>query len=303
MSRLSPERVALAREIIGRYPVSRSALIPLIHLAQEQDGHVATDAMEHIAELVGCTPAEVYGTGSFYEMFKFHPVGTYVVGVCTNISCLLQGADELLEHAQEALDVRTGGTTADGMFTLEDVECIAACTLAPCVQVNYRYIPNVTPESFDRLVADLRSGALGLPAQEAAQALAETIPAHGTLGRVRQHVEPGRWAGSGTAAPRLPAQHPGPALASVATAGQAGAEATDPAVTEPRGPEPHLAAHGAAIAEAVREDPGTGAEAATSGAEAATSGAEAATSGAEGGTGTAPGDRPAPPAPGGEPKP
>src|SRR5258708_2150943 len=97
--RLSPERVAVAREIIARYPGARSALIPLVHLAEEQDGYVAGDAMEHIAELLGCTPAEVYGTATFYEMFKFHPVGKYVIGVCTNISCLLLGGDELLEHA------------------------------------------------------------------------------------------------------------------------------------------------------------------------------------------------------------
>ncbi len=129
----------------------RSALIPLVHLAQEQDGYVAEDAMEHVAELIGCTPAEVYGVSTFYEMFKFHPVGRYVVGVCTNISCLLLGADELLDHAERSLGVRTGATTEDGMVTLEDVECIAACTLAPCIQVNYRYFANQTPASFDAL--------------------------------------------------------------------------------------------------------------------------------------------------------
>lgn len=213
MSRLSPERVALAAEIIARYPVARSALIPLIHLAQEQDGYVADDAMEHIAELVGCTPAEVYGTGSFYEMFKFHPVGTYVVGVCTNISCLLQGADELLDHAQATLGVRTGGTTDDAVFTLEDVECIAACTVAPCIQVNYRYFPDQTPETFDRLIADLRAGRL-----------ATDVPPHGTLARIRQHVEPERWAASGTATPRPPEKFPGPALSGP----PAGAGAVDP---------------------------------------------------------------------------
>ena len=201
MSRLAPDRVALAKEIIGRYPDPRSALIPLIHLAQEQDGYVTEDAMEHVAELIGCTPAEVYGTGTFYEMFKFHPVGTYVVGVCTNISCILQGADEIVEHAQKTLGIRAGGTTDDGMFTLEDVECIAACTLAPCLQVNYRYFPNVTPESFDKLVADLRSGALR-----------ETVPPHGVLGRVRQRPDSSRWAGSGAAPSPTAEIAPGPAL-------------------------------------------------------------------------------------------
>ncbi|GAC1380432.1 MAG: NADH-quinone oxidoreductase subunit NuoE [Acidimicrobiales bacterium] len=238
MSRLTPERTALARDIIARYPVSRSALIPLIHLAQEQDGYVTDDAMEHIAELIGCTPAEVYGTGSFYEMFKFHPVGKYVVGVCTNISCLLQGAEELLEHAQSSLGVRTGGTTADNQFTLEDVECIAACTLAPCIQVNYRYFPNVTPASFDRLVGDLRSGALD-----------DVVPPHGTLARVRQDVPTARWASSAAAAPRLPDVHPGPALGG----GPAGADGTDSAANEPSGADAGQHAHGHAIGEAVAE--------------------------------------------------
>ena len=292
MSRLIPERVALAREIMGRYPVSRSALIPLIHLAQEQDGYVADDAMEHIAELIGCTPAEVYGTGSFYEMFKFRPVGKYVLGVCTNISCLLQGAEGLLSHVEATLDVGTGATTADGMFTLEDVECIAACTLAPCLQVNYRYFPNVTPESFDQLVADLRSGAL-----------AELVPPHGTLARVRQHVGPGRWAGSAAAPPRLPDAYPGPALAGHAqptapsqptagdavttggqgatAGGQGGADASDPAVTEAPSVDPDLLEHGAGMAEAVRAEPG-----------AATGAGEP---GPETGTGRTPSDRPRPP--------
>jgi len=201
VSRLSPERAAVAREIIARYPVPRSALIPLIHLAQEQDGYVAEDAMEHIAELIGCTPAEVLGTGSFYEMFKFHPVGRYVVGVCTNISCLLAGGDDLLAHAEESLGVRVGGTTEDGLFTLEDVECVAACTEAPCLQVNYRYFPRQTSGSFDALIADLRAGSLD-----------GVVPHHGTLARVRQHVDPDRWAASGSAPPRLPDRHPGPAL-------------------------------------------------------------------------------------------
>ena len=186
MSRLSPERVALAQEIMGRFPVPRSALVPLVHLAQEQDGYVAEDAMEHIAELIGCTPAEVYGTATFYEMFKFEPVGRYCVNICTNISCQLLGAWELLEHAEEALGVKAGGTTADGTFTLEEVECIAACTEAPALQVNYRYRHKVTPMAFDQLVADLRAGKL-----------TAEIPDHGTLARVRQRVAPDRWANTG----------------------------------------------------------------------------------------------------------
>ncbi len=131
MSRFSAQNLATAEEIISRYPRAKSALIPLLHLAQEQDGHVTNEAMRHIAELTGVTPAEVKGTGSFYEMFKFHPVGRYVVNVCTNIACQLLGGEELLAHAEDVLGVEAGGTTADGMFTLEDVECVAACTEAP----------------------------------------------------------------------------------------------------------------------------------------------------------------------------
>jgi NADH-quinone oxidoreductase subunit E len=140
--------------------------------------------MGHIAELIDVTPAEVLGTCSFYEMFKLEPVGTYLVNVCTNIACQLLGGEELLEHVEETLGVKAGGTTDDGLFTVEDVECIAACTEAPCLQVNYRYRHKITHEEFDRLVADLRSGRL-----------ADEIPEHGTLARVRQHIPGERAAG------------------------------------------------------------------------------------------------------------
>jgi len=183
MARYTPENTELALEIIGRYPRAKSALIPLLHLAQEQDGYVTNDAMEHIAELVGITPAEVLGTCTFYEMFKLHPVGTYVVNVCTNISCLLTGGTELLHHAEQTLGIRPGGTTEDGVITLEEVECIAACTEAPALQVNYRYCHKVSNADFDQLVDDLRHGRR------------EDIPKHGTLGLVRQHIPADRAAG------------------------------------------------------------------------------------------------------------
>jgi NADH-quinone oxidoreductase subunit E len=186
VSRLSDANLATAREIIARYPRSKSALIPLLHLVQEQDGYVMDDAMEHIAELLDITPAEVYGTASFYEMFKFDPVGRYVVNICTNIACQLQGAWSLLEHAEQYLGIKAGSTTDDGLITLEDVECIAACTEAPCLQVNYRYRYRVTNGDFDALVDDLRVGTLE-----------GEIPPHGTLARVRQKVAAERWAGTG----------------------------------------------------------------------------------------------------------
>ena len=179
---LSAANEALAAEIIGWFPRPRSALIPLLHLAQEQDGYLTDEAMRRIAELVGATPAEVKGTAGFYEMFRFEPVGAYLVNVCTNISCLLWGGEELLEHACESLGTEVGGTTDDGMFTVEEAECIAACTEAPCLQVNYRYRDRVTPDDFDRLVEDLRAGRLD-------------IPRHGALGAVRQSIPSDRLAG------------------------------------------------------------------------------------------------------------
>jgi NADH-quinone oxidoreductase subunit E len=185
MARLSAENTILAREIIGRYPLPKSALIPLLHLAQEQDGHVADDAMEHIAELVGVTPAEVVGTCSFYEMFKREPVGRYLLNVCTNISCMLLGGEELLHHLEERLGIRHGSTTPDGLFTLEDVECVAACTEAPCLTVNYRYFHRITLDEADQLLDDLRAGRR-----------AHEVPAHGTLGRVRQQIPADRRAGA-----------------------------------------------------------------------------------------------------------
>ena len=131
------------------YPHPRSALIPICHLAQEQDGWLRPEAIDEIAELVGLTPAEVLGTASFYEMLHTEPVGTYVVSVCTNIACMLRGAYELLDHIEGTLGIRSGATTADGMFTLEETECIADCGRAPCLAVNHRFVGDVTPESFD----------------------------------------------------------------------------------------------------------------------------------------------------------
>lgn len=183
MPRLSAENERIAIEIIGRYPRRKSALIPLLHLAQEQDGWVANDAMAHIAELVGVTPAEVLGTCSFYEMFKLHPVGEYQVNICHGISCHLLGADELLQHAEKSLGVKSGGTTEDGKFTLEGVECIAACTEAPCLQVNYRYINKVSAQYFDEMIQDLRCGNRN------------DIPTHGKLAQVRQTIPVDRAAG------------------------------------------------------------------------------------------------------------
>jgi NADH-quinone oxidoreductase E subunit len=185
MARLNAQNVELAREIIARYPRTRSALIPLLHVAQEQDGYVTEDAMDHIAELLDLTPAEVLGTCSFYEMFKREPVGRYVINVCAGISCMLLGAYELLHHAEETLGINAGATTDDGLITLNEVECIADCDGAPCLAVNYRYVTDVSHAGFDELVAELRAGRAD-------------FPPHGTTTRVRQKTPAEKWSGKGS---------------------------------------------------------------------------------------------------------
>ncbi|MDP9388957.1 MAG: NAD(P)H-dependent oxidoreductase subunit E, partial [Actinomycetota bacterium] len=177
MARLSAANVQRARDLIALYPNPRSALIPILHVAQEQDGWLTPEAMAHVAELLGLTAAEVYGTASFYDMLFTHPVGRHLVSVCTNIACLLDGGYELLQHAERSLGVASGATTPDREFTLEEVECIALCGDAPCLAVNWRFFGSMTPERFDALVADLRAGRL-----------ADEVPAHGTLCRVRRAV-------------------------------------------------------------------------------------------------------------------
>ncbi|HAP75243.1 MAG TPA: NAD(P)H-dependent oxidoreductase subunit E [Acidimicrobiaceae bacterium] len=185
MSRLNDANLALAREIIGRYPKARSATIPLLHLSQQQNGYVTQDAIAHVAELVGASSAEVMGTATFYEMFKFEPVGKYLINICGTMSCALMGSEELLHHAEHVLGVKAGGTTDDGMFTLEHAECQAACTEAPNMQVNYRHCHRMTPNAFDQLIDDLRAGKRDAD-----------IPAHGTLARVRQQIPAEKAAGA-----------------------------------------------------------------------------------------------------------
>jgi NADH-quinone oxidoreductase E subunit len=164
-----------ADELVALYPRSRSAMLPLLHLAQEQDGYLSDEGIAEVAELTDTSAADVRGTASFYDMFHLEPVGKYVVGVCTNIACLLAGGEEMLEHASVTLGCAVGATSEDGLFTLEESECLAGCDVAPCVQVNHRYVRSTTPEEFDTLIDDLRRGRLD-----------SDVPAHGTLIRVRR---------------------------------------------------------------------------------------------------------------------
>jgi NADH-quinone oxidoreductase E subunit len=174
---LSSENLAKAETIVGYYPERRSALVPLCHLAQAEHGYLTEESMEDIAKLVGCSPAEVRGTASFYDMLHTEPVGRYVFAVCTNIACMLAGAYEVLSHAEQRLGIRVGQTTHDGLFTLEEAECLAGCDNAVCVQVNHRFFGPIDQDAFDRLASDLAAGRL-----------ADTVPVHGVLSRVSRTV-------------------------------------------------------------------------------------------------------------------
>ncbi|MFM8782324.1 MAG: NAD(P)H-dependent oxidoreductase subunit E, partial [Gemmatimonadota bacterium] len=139
----------------------------------------------HIAELVGATAAEVLGTCTFYEMFKMKPVGKFLINVCGTMRCALRGAADVIHRAEQVLGIRVGDTTDDGLFTLEQAECQAACTEAPCLQVNYRYRYRVTPGQVEVLIDDLRTGRLD-----------DEIPPHGTVAKVRQRIPADRAVGA-----------------------------------------------------------------------------------------------------------
>jgi NADH-quinone oxidoreductase subunit E len=149
----NPSNLAKAHEIVARYPRPKSAILPLAHLAQDQDGWLSAEAMAEIAGLVGVTPAEVNGTCSFYTMFKRRPCGRYVVSVCTNVTCLVLGGPEILEHLEERY-------ADDADVTVEEVECLAACGNAPSMQVNYEFHEHLNPEIAEAIVDDYKSGVL-----------------------------------------------------------------------------------------------------------------------------------------------
>ncbi|GHF56761.1 NADH-quinone oxidoreductase subunit E [Streptomyces mashuensis] len=149
---------AEGREVIARYPDSRSALLPLLHLVQAEEGWVSRTGVRFCAELLGLTTAEVTAVSTFYTMYRRRPGGDYQVGVCTNTLCAVLGGDAIFAELQEHLGVGNGETTDDGAVTLEHIECNAACDYAPVVMVNWEFFDNQTPESAKRLVDDLRAG-------------------------------------------------------------------------------------------------------------------------------------------------
>ena len=159
MSRWSPETAERAREILGRYPEKRSAIMPLLYLAMAEEGHLSPEGMAEVAEWVGLTPAQVQSVASFYTMYKRERTGRYLVSCCTSISCMLLGGDEVLSAVEDESGVPAGETDEEGLISVEHVECIGACGGAPAVQVNYELIEGVTPSSARELIRWLRSAA------------------------------------------------------------------------------------------------------------------------------------------------
>ena len=147
-----------AQDVIARYPQKRSALLPLLHLVQSVDGYVTGRGIDFCAELLDLTRAEVSGVATFYTQYKRHPNGEYTVGVCTNTLCAIMGGDQIWDEVSEHLGIGHDETTADGLVTLERIECNAACDFAPVVMANWEFFDNQTPESTKQLVDDLRAG-------------------------------------------------------------------------------------------------------------------------------------------------
>jgi NADH-quinone oxidoreductase subunit E len=159
MTVFEAERLNDAKAILGRYPEGRerSAVMPLLYLAQSVEGHVSREGLHEVAALLGLTTAEVEAVATFYTMFRLRPTGTHVVNVCTNLSCTLRGAREVYEVAQQAAGMRHGQELSeDGLITIHEEECLGVCDFAPAVQVNYANHDRVTPERMRELVASLR---------------------------------------------------------------------------------------------------------------------------------------------------
>ncbi|MGH7549813.1 MAG: NADH-quinone oxidoreductase subunit NuoE [Gemmatimonadota bacterium] len=143
-------------EIVARYPEAQAAMLPVLWVVQEEQGWISIDAMEWVAGRLGCSPATVQSVVRFYTMFDELPVGKYKLQVCRTLSCEIMGARRIIDHLEERLGVEPGETTEDGLFTLQEVECLASCGTGPMMQCNFRFYENLTPERIDALLEELR---------------------------------------------------------------------------------------------------------------------------------------------------
>ena len=156
------ERSEKAKEIVTRYPEGKhkSAVIPVLHLAQEQNGGwLSVDAMDHVAQTLNILPIEVYEVATFYSMFNLKPVGKYIFEVCRTGPCMVNGSDQIIDYIKQKLSIQEGETTADGLFTLKPAECLGACGYAPMMQLGDTYREHLTKEKVDQIIEECRTKA------------------------------------------------------------------------------------------------------------------------------------------------
>src|SRR5580692_8529846 len=155
----SPQLAARFDALVEKYPVRRSALVPMLLYAQDEIGYLSEAVVAEVAERIGITELDVRNVATYYSMLRFKPAGKYNVQVCTNISCMLRGAYDLYERFQDELDIGHKGITKDGLFSLEEVECIGACCWAPAIQVNYDFHDELTPDHVPGILETYRDRA------------------------------------------------------------------------------------------------------------------------------------------------
>lgn len=159
MTIFSPKLAARFDALVQKYPARRSALVPMLLYAQDEIGYLSDAVIAEVAERIGITELDVRNVATYYSMLRFKPAGKFNVQVCTNISCMLRGAYDLFERFQDELGVGHKGVTPDGIFSLEEVECIGACCWAPAIQVNYDFHDDLTPDSVPGILANYRGKA------------------------------------------------------------------------------------------------------------------------------------------------
>jgi NADH-quinone oxidoreductase subunit E len=159
MSIFSPRLAARFDALVQKYPAKRSALIPMLLYAQDEIGYLSDAVIAEVAERIGITELDVRNVATYYSMLRFKPAGRYNIQVCTNISCMLLGAYDIYERFQDELGIGHKGVTSDGVFSLEEVECIGACCWAPAIQVNYDFLDELSPDSVPEILSKYRSSA------------------------------------------------------------------------------------------------------------------------------------------------
>jgi NADH-quinone oxidoreductase subunit E len=154
---LSNQALAQIESEIAKYPAERrqSAVMAALTIAQREKGWISNELMEYVAQLLGLQPIQVAEVATFYSMYEMEPVGRHKISLCTNVSCMLRGCGDIVRHLEEKLGIGIGETTADGRFTLKEVECLAACGGAPMMQIGDEYYENLTPERVDAILAEL----------------------------------------------------------------------------------------------------------------------------------------------------